>query len=83
MGRSRGGGFLIRASCNRLVFAAILHSYLRLCRVFCRGGGEMNLDVKCTFEVENCVGTKKTGKGRRKIGRKKRRMRAKIRHRKD
>ena len=28
------------------------------------------------------VGTKKTGKGRRKIGRKKRRMRAKIRHRK-
>jgi hypothetical protein len=31
---------------------------------------------------ENCVGTKKTGKGRRKLGRKKRRMRAKIRHRK-
>lgn len=30
----------------------------------------------------NCMGTKKTGKGRRKIGRKKRRMRAKIRHRK-
>ena len=29
------------------------------------------------------VGTKKTGKGRRKIGRKKRRMRSKIRHRKD
>jgi hypothetical protein len=29
-----------------------------------------------------CVGTKKTGKGRRKLGRKKRRMRAKIRHRK-
>tara|TARA_B100000676_G_scaffold312969_1_gene390263 strand:- start:2024 stop:2209 length:186 start_codon:yes stop_codon:yes gene_type:complete len=28
------------------------------------------------------VGTKRTGKGRRKIGRKKRRMRAKIRHRK-
>ncbi len=28
------------------------------------------------------VGNKKTGKGRRKIGRKKRRMRAKIRHRK-
>jgi hypothetical protein len=28
------------------------------------------------------VGTKKTGKGRRKLGRKKRRMRAKIRHRK-
>lgn len=31
---------------------------------------------------ELLVGTKKTGKGRRKIGRKKRRMRAKIRHRK-
>ena len=30
----------------------------------------------------NCVGTKKTGKGRRKLGRKKRRMRSKIRHRK-
>ena len=30
----------------------------------------------------NRVGTKKTGKGRRKLGRKKRRMRAKIRHRK-
>jgi len=30
----------------------------------------------------NLVGTKKTGKGRRKIGRKKRRMRSKIRHRK-
>jgi hypothetical protein len=28
------------------------------------------------------LGTKKTGKGRRKQGRKKRRMRAKIRHRK-
>ncbi|MBW3598767.1 MAG: hypothetical protein KY475_16015, partial [Planctomycetes bacterium] len=31
---------------------------------------------------EDLVGTKKTGKGRRKVGRKKRRMRAKIRHRK-
>jgi hypothetical protein len=28
------------------------------------------------------MGVKKTGKGRRKIGRKKRKMRAKIRHRK-
>jgi hypothetical protein len=28
------------------------------------------------------VGTKRTGKGRRKLGRKKRRMRSKIRHRK-
>ncbi len=31
---------------------------------------------------ELLVGVKKTGKGRRKIGRKKRRMRARIRHRK-
>jgi hypothetical protein len=28
------------------------------------------------------VGTKKSGKGRRKVGRKKRRMRSRIRHRK-
>jgi hypothetical protein len=28
------------------------------------------------------MGVKQTGKGRRKVGRKKRRMRAKIRHRK-
>jgi hypothetical protein len=28
------------------------------------------------------MGVKKTGKGRRKLGRRKRRMRAKIRHRK-
>ena len=33
-------------------------------------------------ETERSVGTKKTGKGRRKIGRKKRRNRARIRHRK-
>jgi hypothetical protein len=32
--------------------------------------------------TERVVGTKKTGKGRRKVGRKKRRMRSKIRHRK-
>lgn len=32
--------------------------------------------------TEPSVGTKKTGKGRRKLGRKKRRMRSKIRHRK-
>ena len=31
---------------------------------------------------EYTLGTKKSGKGRRKVGRKKRRMRAKIRHRK-
>jgi len=33
-------------------------------------------------ELERGVGTKQTGKGRRKLGRKKRRMRSKIRHRK-
>lgn len=40
---------------------------------------------KYCFSVERrelVVGVKKTGKGRRKIGRKKRRMRARIRHRK-
>jgi hypothetical protein len=31
---------------------------------------------------EKALGVKKSGKGRRKLGRKKRRMRAKIRHRK-
>lgn len=49
------------------------------------------LDGRCvTGWLVNCwyyrrepeVGTKRTGKGRRKVGRKKRRMRAKIRHRK-
>jgi hypothetical protein len=39
-------------------------------------------DVGEYWFTELDVGTKKTGKGRRKIGRKKRRMRAKIRHRK-
>jgi hypothetical protein len=32
--------------------------------------------------VEERMGVKKTGKGRRKLGQKKRRMRARIRHRK-
>jgi hypothetical protein len=32
--------------------------------------------------LEKSMGVKKTGKGRRKLGQKKRRMRAKIRHRK-
>jgi hypothetical protein len=35
-----------------------------------------------SFFGEFHVGVKKTGKGRRKLGRKKRRMRARIRHRK-
>ena len=34
------------------------------------------------LKLEIALGTKKSGKGRRKQGRKKRRMRAKIRHRK-
>lgn len=34
------------------------------------------------LDQETRVGTKKSGKGRRKVGRKKRRMRARIRHRK-
>jgi hypothetical protein len=34
------------------------------------------------FEPEDALGVRKSGKGRRKLGRKKRRMRAKIRHRK-
>jgi len=40
--------------------------------------------LEVVFQVgwESSVGTKKTGKGRRKIGSKKRRMRSKIRHRK-
>ena len=37
--------------------------------------------VKGSLERETAMG-KRTGKGRRKVGRKKRRMRAKIRHRK-
>jgi hypothetical protein len=32
--------------------------------------------------LEKSMGVKKTGKGRRKLGQKKRRMRARIRHRK-
>ena len=34
------------------------------------------------INTEIALGTKRSGKGRRKLGRKKRRMRAKIRHRK-
>jgi hypothetical protein len=34
------------------------------------------------METHEVMGTKKTGKGRRKLGRKKRRNRSKIRHRK-
>jgi hypothetical protein len=38
--------------------------------------------LSCYLSQEAIVGVKKTGKGRRKIGRKKRRMRARIRHKK-
>jgi len=44
--------------------------------------GQKHPQNPLTVVTEYCVGTKKTGKGRRKIGRKKRRMRSKIRHRK-
>jgi hypothetical protein len=37
---------------------------------------------RCRILLEELMGVKKTGKGRRKLGQKKRRMRAKIRHRK-
>lgn len=39
-------------------------------------------DIAVALGEDHEMGTKRTGKGRRKIGRKKRRMRAKIRHRK-
>ena len=35
-----------------------------------------------SHHLEESMGVKKTGKGRRKLGQKKRRMRARIRHRK-
>lgn len=45
-------------------------------------GLNQSWSVREETDLEYCVGSKKTGKGRRKIGRKKRRMRSKIRHRK-
>jgi len=38
--------------------------------------------LRAVHAVESSMGVKKTGKGRRKLGQKKRRMRARIRHRK-
>jgi hypothetical protein len=46
------------------------------------GQGRTPTIVGLDNRTECCVGSKKTGKGRRKLGRKKRRMRSKIRHRK-
>jgi hypothetical protein len=47
------------------------------------GAGFYNqFDFSAGFLVETSMGVKKTGKGRRKLGQKKRRMRARIRHRK-
>jgi hypothetical protein len=40
------------------------------------------IEVTIIRTLESALGTKRSGKGRRKQGRKKRRMRAKIRHRK-
>jgi hypothetical protein len=42
----------------------------------------IELGTFISYSMEFLVGVKKTGKGRRKLGRKKRRMRSKIRHRK-
>ena len=51
----------------------------------CKGKG-LDFTTFFTFQpgflVEHSMGVKKTGKGRRKLGQKKRRMRARIRHRK-
>ena len=38
--------------------------------------------IRISHHLEESMGVKKTGKGRRKLGQKKRRMRARIRHRK-
>jgi hypothetical protein len=50
--------------------------------VFVAVARERRDDAFCSIWEWADVGTKKTGKGRRKIGRKKRKMRARIRHRK-
>jgi hypothetical protein len=48
-----------------------------------RGRSSYNLAAFWTgHHLEESMGVKKTGKGRRKLGQKKRRMRARIRHRK-
>ncbi len=49
-----------------------------------QGRGVRLLHIHHFFQIGEpaLVGVKKTGRGRRKIGRKKRRMRARIRHRK-
>jgi hypothetical protein len=49
---------------------------------FCRRLVGLGFSNSSIHSTELRVGTKKTGKGRRKLGRKKRRMRSKIRHRK-
>lgn len=45
-------------------------------------GSENPECIRAVHVVEWSMGVKKTGKGRRKLGQKKRRMRARIRHRK-
>ncbi|MCA9081847.1 MAG: hypothetical protein KDA58_14905 [Planctomycetaceae bacterium] len=47
-------------------------------------GGDGSIPEISGYELRSLssMGVKKSGKGRRKLGRKKRRMRAKIRHRK-
>ena len=60
---------MLQHRCRRGVLAMRGSRILQLCLLF---GSHM----------EKSMGVKKTGKGRRKLGQKKRRMRAKIRHRK-
>jgi len=64
-------------ACPALAISGKLCTIPTIATVKC--GSSKRFDSTETFTV----GTKKTGKGRRKIGRKKRRMRSKIRHRKD
>ena len=47
-----------------------------------RGSRILQLCLLFGSHMEKSMGVKKTGKGRRKLGQKKRRMRARIRHRK-
>jgi hypothetical protein len=57
---------------------AVAERRLPIATTHCAGG----FGFWSNIFVELSVGVKKSGKGRRKLGQKKRRMRAKIRHRK-
>ena len=60
---------------NALALRRVNHATIKDCSSLIRFGS-------FTSNTEIALGTKRSGKGRRKQGRKKRRMRAKIRHRK-